>query len=44
MSFLPKLALSRQELLNLFVAVPLSVAGTSALIFLYDLAGGALPA
>jgi hypothetical protein len=44
MPFLPKLAFSRQDLLNLFVAVPLSVAGTSTLLFLYELAGGPLPA
>jgi hypothetical protein len=44
MPFLPKLAFSRQDLLNLFVAIPLSVAGTGALLFLYELAGGPLPA
>ena len=44
MPFLPKLAFSRQDLLNFFVAIPLSVAGTGALLFLYELAGGPLPA
>lgn len=44
MPFLPKLASHRQELLNLLVAIPLSVAGTGALLFLYELAGGPLPA
>ena len=36
MTFLPKTAETRQELLSLLIAIPLSLAGTSFLFYLLD--------